>query len=107
MVILASYQDKLGDVVKLPVSCSGQGDGDFLASLRVVHLNHRAPAVFRLKDRHFIISQGIKELPYEVPVMRPLVTSVKIRSSRMPWWASRRSCVSRFLASSSDLLTRA
>ena len=67
MVILASYQDKLGDVVKLPVSCSGQGDGDFLASFRVVHLNHRAPAVFRLKDRHFIISQGIKELPYEVP----------------------------------------
>ena len=35
MVILASYQDKLGDVVKLPVSCSGQGDGDFLASFRV------------------------------------------------------------------------
>ena len=69
MVILASYQDKLGSVVKLPVSCSGQGDGDFLASFRVVHLNHRAPAVFRLKDRHFIISQGIKELPYEVPVM--------------------------------------
>ena len=48
MVILASYQDKLGDVVKLLVSCSGQGDGDFLASFRVVHLNHRAPAVVHI-----------------------------------------------------------
>ena len=40
-----------------------------MPGFRVVHLNHRAPAVFRLKDRHFIISQGIKELLYEMPLM--------------------------------------
>ena len=39
--------------------------------------------------------------------VRPVAMSEKIRSPRMPWSASRRSWVSRFLASSSDLLTRA
>ena len=40
-------------------------------------------------------------------MVRPLATSEKIKSLRMPWSARIPSWVSRFLASSSALLTRA
>ena len=40
-------------------------------------------------------------------MVRPLASSVKTRSRRMPWASNSRSCVSKFLELSSALLTRA